>query len=80
MDFEHIFDVHPAESQSEMPMKNSNLILKLKDHEADPLDPKPLDLSKAVRGKYFDHVRSVRTSACSPDVVHTLATLQTQKP
>ena len=38
-------------------MKNSNAALDVDSVEADPLLPRKLDLSKAVRGKYYDRMR-----------------------
>ena len=38
-------------------MKNSNAALDVESVEADPLLPRKLDLSKAVRGKYYDRMR-----------------------
>ena len=38
-------------------MKNSNAALGVDSVEADPLLPRKLDLSKAVRGKYYDRMR-----------------------
>ena len=38
-------------------MKNSNAALDVDSVEADPLLPRQLDLSKAVRGKYYDRMR-----------------------
>jgi len=38
-------------------MKNSNAALDFESVEADPLRPCKLDLSKAVRGKYYDRMR-----------------------
>jgi len=38
-------------------MKNSTAALDVDSVEADPLLPRKLDLSKAVRGKYYDRMR-----------------------
>jgi hypothetical protein len=38
-------------------MKNSNAALDVESAEADPLLPRKLDLSKAVRGKYYDRIQ-----------------------
>lgn len=38
-------------------MKNSNAALEFESPEADPLETRPLDLSKAVRGKYHDRMQ-----------------------
>jgi len=38
-------------------MKNSNAALDIESVEVDPLLPRKLDLSKAVRGKYYDRMR-----------------------
>jgi hypothetical protein len=38
-------------------MKNSNAALDVDSVEADPLLPRTLDLSKAVRGKYYDRMQ-----------------------
>ena len=38
-------------------MKNSNAALDVDSVEADPLLPRKLDRSKAVRGKYYDRMR-----------------------
>jgi hypothetical protein len=38
-------------------MKNSNAALDVDSAEADPLLPRKLDLSKAVRGRYYDRMR-----------------------
>lgn len=38
-------------------MKNSNAALDVDSAEADPLLPRKLDLSKAVRGKYYDRMQ-----------------------
>ena len=42
---------------NEKPMKNSNAALDIESVEVDPLLPRKLDLSKAVRGKYYDRMR-----------------------
>ena len=40
-------------------MKNSRSARNLESHsEADPLAPRSLDLSKAVRGKYYDRMQA----------------------
>ena len=38
-------------------MKNSNAALDVDSVEADPLLPRQLDLTKAVRGKYYDRMQ-----------------------
>jgi len=38
-------------------MKNSNTALDIDSVEADPLLSRTLDLSKAVRGKYYDRIQ-----------------------
>ena len=38
-------------------MKNSNAALDVDSVEADPLLPRKLDISKAVRGKYYDRMQ-----------------------
>ena len=42
---------------NEKPMKNSNAAVDIESVEADPLLPRKLDLSKAVRGKYYDRIQ-----------------------
>lgn len=50
----------PAQPRTpkEKPMNNSNAALELDNVDADPLEPRPLDLSKAVRGKYYDRMQA----------------------
>jgi hypothetical protein len=53
-------------------MKNSNAALRFEDQEADPLEPRPLDLSKAVRGKYFDRMQQgTNIILLAPDLLDT---------
>jgi hypothetical protein len=48
-------------------MKNSKPAAKL-----DPLAPRPLDLSKAVRGKYYDRVQEgTNIILLAPDLIDT---------
>ena len=42
---------------NEKPMKNSNAALDVDSDEADPLLPRKVDLSKAVRGKYYERMQ-----------------------
>jgi hypothetical protein len=59
-------------SPNETPMNNSNAALELDSHEADPLVPRPLDLSKAVRGKYFDRMQQgTNIILLAPDLLDT---------
>ncbi len=55
------------------PMKNSRSARSLESHsEADPLEPRPLDLSKAVRGKYFDRMQAgTNIALIAPDLLDT---------
>ncbi len=42
------------------------------DSEADPLKPRPLDLSKAVRGKYYDRMQEgTNVVLIAPDLMET---------
>jgi len=53
-------------------MKNSNAALELESVEADPLEPRPLDLSKAVRGKYYDRMQEgTNIILLAPDLMDT---------
>jgi hypothetical protein len=53
-------------------MKNSNAALELDNLEADPLDSRPLDLSKAVRGKYYDRMQEgTNIILLAPDLMDT---------
>jgi len=53
-------------------MKNSNAALELDAVEADPLEPRPLDLSKAVRGKYYDRMQEgTNIILLAPDLMDT---------
>ncbi len=53
-------------------MKNSNAALELDNTEADPLDSRPLDLSKAVRGKYYDRMQEgTNIILLAPDLMDT---------
>ena len=53
-------------------MKNSNAALELDANEADPLEPRPLDLAKAVRGKYFGRMQEgTNIILLAPDLVDT---------
>jgi hypothetical protein len=53
-------------------MKNSNAALELDTVEADPLEPRPLDLSKAVRGKYYDRMQEgTNIILLAPDLMDT---------
>ena len=57
---------------NEKPMKNSNAALELDSVEADPLEPRPLDLSKAVRGKYYDRMQEgTNIILLAPDLMDT---------
>jgi hypothetical protein len=53
-------------------MKNSNAALELDTVEADQLEPRPLDLSKAVRGKYYDRMQEgTNIILLAPDLMDT---------
>ena len=53
-------------------MKNSNAALEWDTVEADPLEPRPLDLSKAVRGKYYDRLQEgTNMILLAPDLMDT---------
>jgi hypothetical protein len=53
-------------------MKNSNAALELDNPEADPLESRPLDLSKAVRGKYYDRMQEgTNIILLAPDLMDT---------
>ena len=53
-------------------MKNSNAALELDAVEADPLEPRPLDLSRAVRGKYYDRMQEgTNIILLAPDLMDT---------
>jgi hypothetical protein len=53
-------------------MKNSNAALEIDSPEADPLEPRPLDLSKAARGKYFDKMQEgTNIILLAPDIMDT---------
>ena len=52
-------------------MKNSRTSPKL-DVQADPLEPRPLDRSKAVRGKYYDRMQAgTNIVLIAPDLLDT---------
>jgi len=52
-------------------MKNSRSARNL-DSQADPLEPRHLDLSKAVRGKYYDRMqRGTNIALIAPDLLDT---------
>ena len=54
------------------PMKNSNAALDIESVEADPLLPRKLDLSKAVRGKYYDRMQEgTNIVLLAPDLMET---------
>jgi len=45
--------------------------------EADPLEPRKLDFSKAVRGKYFDRMQEgINLVLIEPDLMETLPDAQ----
>ena len=53
-------------------MKNSNAALEWDTVEADPLEPRPLDLSKAVQGKYHDRMLDgTNIVLLAPDLLDT---------
>jgi len=53
-------------------MKNSNAALDVDSDEADPLLPRKLDLSKAVRGKYYDRMQEgTNIVLLAPDLMDT---------
>jgi hypothetical protein len=54
-------------------MKNSRTARSLEsDTEADPLEPRPLDFSKAVRGKYYDRMQAgTNIAVIAPDLLDT---------
>ena len=53
-------------------MKNSNAALEPDTFEADPLEPRTLDLSKAVRGKYFERIQEGSNIVLiAPDLMET---------
>jgi hypothetical protein len=53
-------------------MKNSTADLEIDAVEADPLEPRPLDLSKAVRGKYYDRIQEgTNVVLIAPDLMET---------
>jgi len=53
-------------------MKNSNAALDIDSVEADPLLPRKLDLSKAVRGKYYQRVQEgTNVVLLAPDLMDT---------
>jgi hypothetical protein len=54
-------------------MKNSRTARILEsDIEADPLEPRPLDFSKGVRGKYYDRMQgSTNVAVIYPDLLDT---------
>jgi hypothetical protein len=53
-------------------MKNSNAAREWDTVEADPLEPRPLDLSKAVRGKYYDRIQEgTNIVLLAPDLMDT---------
>ena len=52
-------------------MKNSKSAPK-PEFQADPLEPRPLDLSKAVRGKYYDSMKAgTNIVLIAPDLLDT---------
>jgi len=53
-------------------MKNSNAAFEPDTFEADPLKPRKLDLSKAVRGKYFKQMQEGSNIVLiAPDLMET---------
>ena len=53
-------------------MKNLNAALEAKTVEADPLESRPLDLSKAVRGKYYKRMQEgTNVVLIAPDLMET---------
>ncbi len=53
-------------------MKNSTAALELDNSEADPLESRRLDLSKAVRGKYYDRMQEgTNIIPLAPDLMDT---------
>jgi hypothetical protein len=53
-------------------MKNSNAALEHDTVEADPLEPRTLNLSKAVRGKYYDRMQEgTNIILLAPDLMDT---------
>ena len=54
-------------------MKSSRTARSLEsDTEADPLEPRPLDFSKGVRGKYYDRMQgSTNIAVIDPDLFDT---------
>ena len=53
-------------------MKSSNAAPELDTVAADPLEPRPLDLSKAVRGKYYDRMQEgTNIILLAPDLMDT---------
>jgi hypothetical protein len=53
-------------------MKNSNAALDWDTVEADPLEPRPLDLSRAVQGKYHDRMlEGTNIVLLAPDLLDT---------
>jgi len=56
-------------------MKNSNAALDMDSAEADPLLPRKLDLSKAVRGKYYQRMQEgTNIVLLAPDLMETFPT------
>jgi hypothetical protein len=54
-----------------MPTKNSKTASKI-ESQADPLEPRRLDLSKAVRGKYYDRMQEgTNIVLIAPDLLET---------
>jgi hypothetical protein len=54
-----------------MPTKNSKTGSKI-ESQADPLEPRRLDLSKAVRGKYYDRMQEgTNIVLIAPDLLET---------
>ncbi len=54
-----------------MPTKNSKTARK-SNVEADPLEPRPLDFSKAVRGKYYNRMQEgTNVVLIAPDLLDT---------
>ncbi len=53
-------------------MKNSTAGFDIDFVEADPLEPRRLDLSKAVRGKYYDRIQEgTNVVLIAPDLIDT---------
>jgi hypothetical protein len=53
-------------------MKHSVAVHDVDTDEADPLEPRPLDLSKAVRGKYYGRIqKDDNVILLAPDLMDT---------